>query len=1282
MRRSSSVGIAVAVALVMVGCGSQKPAPAAPSQGTAKGVTGQYYYVNLFTPPLGGIVTSDIGGIACGASSLGTPVADAQGVLQYDPVYYSGASNCGIQRQTQFQWTQTVTLTATPQGTNAFISWAGDCAGASPTCTLSAGADKTVVAIFGPPGSGHTTPFPNRDHAPAYFRFLGNDPTALACTTCHGQNYGGQGIAPSCNACHASAGWANWQQSCSFCHGLVNVTTKAGYDFALHPEWAAPPYDVNGRVNGANGPAVGAHQAHVATNTIRAPIACSECHEVPETAIHTLNNSIDIVFGPLSQSGQASPTWNSGTLTCSATYCHGNFSYGNVQGDSAAPSWGETLVGCAGCHAMPPTGHVPAGSAASGCSGCHPDTVLPDGSIDLAKGRHVNGVKDVTGGACDSCHWFPYPSAVPPTVPFQATGAHLAHYGLVAQGTTGYGDLDTLESKFPNPPPPAPVYAFGCGNCHPSVAAEHSLLTGGTTAKVFLFENNLAPALKSKNASTASFGAGTCSGVYCHGNAAATPAWNASTTLACNACHGTVADPSGAPTGDSHVLHGYSCNTCHSGTTTNGTAIANTALHVNGRPDVAQGSGVTFTYSGGGNCSNISCHSGGSATWGPTTSVKHTATLGSGDIVVFPPGSAHDVTPLSVTENCTTCHAASLVTQHASRCDLCHQGANPAAPLIGTWDKTCTASGCHTAVHASGPAINHDGMYWNSSASCNQCHDTSGGYPGPVYSCSVCHDPSYTIGAVGDHQPPTTTSNAVATYVGGGSIHLTATDAGTSGVSVTWFSFNGTDWSLGADVSFGAPTSGSTSRTLQFYSVDHGRNAEAIQSVTFTVQAAMPAAPSAPTGISAAAGNAQVTITWTAGTGSTSSLIRYGTTSGVYTATIDPATSPRTITGLTNGTPIYFQVGAKNAGGTTWNSTQYTVTPVQSLPSAPTGISAAAGDAQATITWTAGTGSTSSLIRYGTASGVYTATIDPATSPRTITGLTNGTPIYFQVGAKNAAGTTWNSTQYTVTPVQSLPSAPTGISAAAGDAQATITWTAGTGSTSSLIRYGTASGVYTATIDPATSPRTITGLTNGTPIYFQVGAKNAAGTSWATEGSATPVAATTVTQTWTTLGSHSFTIPAGVTSLTIGVLGGGGGGGIMSPSGTGATGGTATLTYGLLSITASGGNGGANNDSSQVGLGGSGGPASCTGALCSSLTTANGGRGEDGGWAPFPDDTWGVGGAGGAPNGEPGVDPPDEFVGGPGGGGGGGRITGAIPVTPGGTVTMVIGPGSSVTLTW
>ena len=235
-----------------------------------------------------------------------------------------------------------------------------------------------------------------------------------------------------------------------------------------------------------------------------------------------------------------------------------------------------------------------------------------------------------------------------------------------------------------------------------------------------------------------------------------------------------------------------------------------------------------------------------------------------------------------------------------------------------------------------------------------------------------------------------------------------------------------------------------------------------------------PELPSPPIGISSTAGDTQVTITWTAGTGATSSLIRYGTSTGVYTTTIDPAASPQTISSLVNGTPVYYQVGAKNAGGTTW-SVEYSVTPA-ALPQAPTGISATAGNGQSTISWTAGTGGTSSSIRYGTVSGSYPSQLNSVSSPYTITGLANGTTIYYQVGAVNGGGTTW-SAQYSILPTAAAPTSASSITATAGNGQATITWTAGAGAASSLIRYGTTTGVYTTTIDPAASPRTITGLT-------------------------------------------------------------------------------------------------------------------------------------------------------------------------------------------------------------
>ena len=138
-------------------------------------------------------------------AGCGTPYTDAQ---QTTPTY-----------QTAYVWsdTVTVTLTATGSGENVLIAWAADCAGAD-TCTLSAGADKTVVAIFGAPGSGHPNFMDPAIHGPAYLASVRNA-NALRCATCHGSNLDGQSIAPSCNDCHLKAGHPDWQNDCNFCHG-------------------------------------------------------------------------------------------------------------------------------------------------------------------------------------------------------------------------------------------------------------------------------------------------------------------------------------------------------------------------------------------------------------------------------------------------------------------------------------------------------------------------------------------------------------------------------------------------------------------------------------------------------------------------------------------------------------------------------------------------------------------------------------------------------------------------------------------------------------------------------------------------------------------------------------------------------------------------------------------------------------------------------------------------------------------------------------------------------
>ncbi len=271
-------------------------------------------------------------------------------------------------------------------------------------------------------------------------------------------------------------------------------------------------------------------------------------------------------------------------------------------------------------------------------------------------------------------------------------------------------------------------------------------------------------------------------------------------------------------------------------------------------------------------------------------------------------------------------------------------------------------------------------------------------------------------------------------------------------------------------------------------------------SVTPTAPATAPGAPGTPTAV---AGNAQATVSWTAPLSDGGSSINgYTVTSspGAKTCTTTGATTC-TVTGLTNGTPYTFTVTAKNTIGTGPPSApSNSVTPA-TVPAAPTGAAAVAGDSQATVSWAAPASNGGSAINGYTVTsspGNKTCTTTGATTC-TVTGLTNGTPYTFTVTAKNTIGTGPPSApSNTVTPsaATTVPSAPTGANAVAGDGQATVSWTAPLSDGGSPINGYTVTsspGAKTCTTTGATTC-TVTGLTNGTPYTFTVTAKNTIGT--------------------------------------------------------------------------------------------------------------------------------------------------------------------------------------------
>ena len=171
---------------------------------------------------------------------------------------------------------------------------------------------------------------------------------------------------------------------------------------------------------------------------------------------------------------------------------------------------------------------------------------------------------------------------------------------------------------------------------------------------------------------------------------------------------------------------------------------------------------------------------------------------------------------------------------------------------------------------------------------------------------------------------------------------------------------------------------------------------------------------------------------------------------------------------------------------------------------------AVGGDTEATVTFTApaSTG--------GTAIAGYTVTSSPGgitatgvSSPITIQGLTNGTAYTFTVTATSTASSASNP----VTPA-SAPDAPTIGTATGGDTQATVTFTApANNGFAAITGYTVTSFPGGITKTGASSPITITGLTNGTPYTFTVTATNSVGTGAASaaSNSVTPATVPSVT---------------------------------------------------------------------------------------------------------------------------------------------------------------------------
>jgi DNA/RNA endonuclease G (NUC1)/fibronectin type 3 domain-containing protein len=166
------------------------------------------------------------------------------------------------------------------------------------------------------------------------------------------------------------------------------------------------------------------------------------------------------------------------------------------------------------------------------------------------------------------------------------------------------------------------------------------------------------------------------------------------------------------------------------------------------------------------------------------------------------------------------------------------------------------------------------------------------------------------------------------------------------------------------------------------------------------VSATPQAAPAAPAGLTATAGDSHVALSWTASPSATTYTVGRGTTTGgPYGTTFSGlVTTSYDDTSAVNGTTYFYLVTATNGFGTSGNSNEASATPAPLA--APSGVAAQVGDSTVVITWNPVAGAaTYNVKRSTTIGGPYTSVGSPSTTTFTDNTASNGTTYYYVVAA-------------------------------------------------------------------------------------------------------------------------------------------------------------------------------------------------------------------------------------------------------------------------------------------
>lgn len=219
-------------------------------------------------------------------------------------------------------------------------------------------------------------------------------------------------------------------------------------------------------------------------------------------------------------------------------------------------------------------------------------------------------------------------------------------------------------------------------------------------------------------------------------------------------------------------------------------------------------------------------------------------------------------------------------------------------------------------------------------------------------------------------------------------------------------------------------------------------------------------------------------------------------------AVLGSASTSYAVTSLSPGTTYTFEVGVFSANGYNWAASQ-SATTLRTPPAAPSFTLRVASSSQIELSWNPVGGATGYFIKEWNGSysgaGQVIAYVGSTGTSYAVSGLSPGGIYYFAVGASNAFGTTWASDQSAAIP-SAAPAAPSFVLGVVSSSEIDLAWTAVTEASSYVINEWSWTSLTwqpIASLGSASTRYAVTGLNAGTTYYFQVGAANVDGTTWA-----------------------------------------------------------------------------------------------------------------------------------------------------------------------------------------